>query len=50
MSQEKKDLPSVEYSLKSISWHLKCHVEEQKKLYDLMEKILNALERQAPPF
>jgi len=34
MSDPKKELPSAEYSLKSISWHLKTLVEEMKKLRD----------------
>ena len=32
MSDDKKALPTVEYILKSISWHLKTLVEEIKKL------------------
>ena len=33
---EKKDLPSTEYSLKSISWHLKTLVEEAKKIREAL--------------
>jgi hypothetical protein len=36
MSDEKKELSSTEYSLKSISWHLKTLVEEIKKLQDIL--------------
>jgi hypothetical protein len=34
---DNKELPSVEYSLKSISWHLKVMVEEVKKLNKILE-------------
>lgn len=47
---QKKDLPSVEYSLKSISWHLKCHIEEQKKLNAHLEKLIAILQSQNTPF
>lgn len=42
-----KELPSTEYSLKSISWHLKCMVDEQKKHSELIAEVV-ALLRNAP--
>ena len=35
--EERKEPPSVEASLRSISWHLKCLVEEMKKATDLLQ-------------
>jgi hypothetical protein len=40
MTEPKKELPSSEYSLKSISWHLKTLVEEIKKLNESLVKVL----------
>lgn len=36
---ESKEPPSIEYSLKSISWHLKTLVEELKKLNDIARQL-----------
>lgn len=51
MVEPTKELPSTEYSLKSISWHLKTLVEEMKKLNDILSKFGKiALDSKEMPF
>jgi hypothetical protein len=50
MSDDKKELPSTEYSLKSISWHLKCLVEEAKKISTALVKIMPKSDGEDCPF
>ncbi len=35
---DQKELPSIEYSLKSISWHLKTLADDVHKLREIAEK------------
>ena len=37
---DEKQLPSTEYSLKSISWHLKTATEELKNLNAILVKMM----------
>lgn len=49
MSDDKKELPSLEYSLKSISWHMKCLVEVLNKIERRMEDAASG-NSAMPPF
>lgn len=42
----KKELPSTEYSLKSISWHLKTFSDMTKSVDETLKKISVLMERQ----
>lgn len=44
--EEKKEVPTAEVSLRSISWHLKCLVEEFKAL----RQEIASMASKNPPF
>lgn len=47
---EEKQLPTVEYSLKSMSWHLKCIVEEIKGLRQDLNQARSSQSKEECPF